>query len=216
MTGREFSHRTMTAISLTIIIVLIALGTLVNVGLHKLRLDSAATVEDKAIYSLSFRALRNTHGERLIQNANLDAGRFSESCARVDLDIGKKHQEFELVEWLNCDFDDALPFNLQILRLTTAGYNPDVELLIGIEDSNRLSFLRVLEHHETSSFGAELVAHGSSWLNELTGLTRASLVRPMTDSELDAVSGATITANSIRRAVGNTFFILDNASLPSQ
>ena len=50
-THREFSHRKMAAISLSIIAVLLALSSFVNIGLHKFRVQSSLAAKDKAIHA---------------------------------------------------------------------------------------------------------------------------------------------------------------------
>ena len=215
-THREFSHRKMAAISLSIIAVLLALSSFVNIGLHNFRVQSSLAAKDKAIHALASRAVRNSANLPEGLNGNLDARMFSEQCVPTQSASGKLDSQFEVVTWLSCDFNSKSAFKLELLKLRVVGYSPDMTLLIGIDGDGRLIFIEVLEHHETSSFGAELVATDSSWLKQLSGLSRDSFSAPLTGPQLDAVSGATITANAIVNAIGNSYRVLDNANFPRE
>jgi electron transport complex protein RnfG len=89
------------------------------------------------------------------------------------------------------------------------GYSGDIDLLIGIDASGKITGVRVTAHHETPGLGDYIDHAKSAWIEQFSG---KSLTNPAPKSwkvikdggAFDARAGATISPRAVVRAVKNT------------
>ncbi|MGR8949994.1 MAG: FMN-binding protein [Gammaproteobacteria bacterium] len=208
-----FSPRTMAAISLSIIAGLVVLGTITSTGLHDLREKSALRAKNNEVYSLTHEALTSKLYNRDLEVGELDLKRLMDGCIRRDSEISAGNEDIEVIARLSCDLKPNLPVDIDVMRVKASGYNPGIQLLMGFTGEPKLIFVRVLNHRETSDFGTPLLAPGNPWLGSLITQSKESFMMPMTADQLDAVSGATITANALWAAIREAHKILKNEKI---
>ena len=87
-----------------------------------------------------------------------------------------------------------------VFMLTTKGYGGDIKLICGILDG-KLTKIKTLSHNETSGIGSKVVAsdYGDNYIGKTAG----------DYSEVDSVTGATISSKAYKKAVGNAFDAYD-------
>lgn len=78
--------------------------------------------------------------------------------------------------------------------IRTAGYGGPVELLILVDTDGTIAAVRTLRHTETPGIG-DFIDGENPWMGQFAGLDPAGL--PF----IDGRTGATITANAVRRGV---------------
>lgn len=101
---------------------------------------------------------------------------------------------------------DAEPVLLLPLRIPD-GYSGDIELMLGIDGSGRISGVRVVAHRETPGLGDRIERRRSDWIESFRG---RSLGDPDLEGwtvrrdggDFDAFTGATITPRAIARGIG--------------
>ena len=124
-------------------------------------------------------------------------------CASAHVRASEARNAITLLEHVVCRFNElSLHFDVYILE--TAGYNPAIQMLVIVEGNRLVRAVKVLSHQESLDYGARLLAPDSDWPNSLLEQTRPALMLPLQGTALDAVSGATITAEAIRRAVADS------------
>ncbi|QJQ96981.1 electron transport complex subunit RsxG [Halomonas sp. PA5] len=86
------------------------------------------------------------------------------------------------------------------------GYSGDIDMLLGIDQSGRLSAVRVVRHQETPGLGDKIERRKSDWITSFDGrsldnptLAEWSLARD--GGEFDGFTGATITPQAVIMAV---------------
>lgn len=107
-------------------------------------------------------------------------------------------------------FDDATPLAAIFASVAPDGYNAPIHLLVGISvQTGQVTGVRAIEHRETPGLGDQVDVAKSDWILAFDG---RSLSDPeitgwavtMDDGEFDAITGATVTARAVVRAVHNT------------
>lgn len=100
-----------------------------------------------------------------------------------------------------------------ILVTSTQGYGGDIQLAVGISKDGLIKGISFLELNETAGLGME--ADSEEFLGQFIGKESNKFTVTKTgaeiDSEIDAISGATITSNAVTDAVNmalRTIFIL--------
>jgi hypothetical protein len=94
---------------------------------------------------------------------------------------------------------------------SSAGYGGEISVILGLEGSRTLRYLNVLNHQETVGYGERLLSDNNEWINGLLGQSAddfdTAAVSRLADAkkELDAVSGATITARAMTDIVLKAF-----------
>ncbi|MDN7132505.1 electron transport complex subunit RsxG [Halomonas sp. MC140] len=90
--------------------------------------------------------------------------------------------------------------------VTRQGYNGEIRLLIGINEQQQITGVRVTQHQETPGLGDDIERRRSDWITDFDGLNLASL--PPDDwavdkdgGHFDAFTGATITPRAVVNAV---------------
>ncbi|WGI27091.1 electron transport complex subunit RsxG [Halomonas alkaliantarctica] len=103
--------------------------------------------------------------------------------------------------------------------VTRQGYNGEIRLLIGIDEQQRISGVRVTQHQETPGLGDDIERSRSDWITEFNGLRLDSLppegwAVTKDGGQFDAFTGATITPRAVVNAVHKALQYADDAPLP--
>tara|TARA_R110002012_G_scaffold91312_5_gene222479 strand:- start:2582 stop:3217 length:636 start_codon:yes stop_codon:yes gene_type:complete len=103
--------------------------------------------------------------------------------------------------------------------VTRQGYNGEIRLLIGIDEHQRISGVRVTQHQETPGLGDKIERRRSDWITEFNGLGLANLPSKgwaveKDGGHFDAFTGATITPRAVVRAVHKTLQYVAETPLP--
>lgn len=103
--------------------------------------------------------------------------------------------------------------------VTRRGYNGEIRLLIGIDEHQRISGVRVTYHQETPGLGDDIERSRSDWITQFEGLGLADLPAQgwavtQDGGEFDALTGATITPRAVVSAVYKTLQYAAHTSLP--
>lgn len=98
-----------------------------------------------------------------------------------------------------------------VLMLVTAadGYNGDIRLLVGVNNTGTVLGVRVVSHRETPGLGDPIEIEKSNWI---LGFNNKSLLEPQSDGwavkrdggEFDQFTGATISPRAVVKTVHNT------------
>lgn len=103
--------------------------------------------------------------------------------------------------------------------VTREGYNGEIRLLVGIDQQQRISGVRVTQHQETPGLGNDIERRRSDWVTHFNGLTLDSLppggwAVAKDGGHFDAFTGATITPRAVVNAVHKALQYADEAPLP--
>lgn len=90
--------------------------------------------------------------------------------------------------------------------ITRQGYNGDIHLLVGLDEHQRISGVRVTRHQETPGLGDDIERRRSDWITRFDGLRLDSLspddwAVQNDGGHFDAFTGATITPRAVVDAV---------------
>ena len=85
--------------------------------------------------------------------------------------------------------------------LTTKGYGGDMKLICGIKSDGTIEQCKTLSHSETSGLGSKTAE--DPYRNEYCGKNSDTL------SEVDAISGATISSTAYKNAIEDAFKAFD-------
>lgn len=103
--------------------------------------------------------------------------------------------------------------------VTRQGYNGEIRLLIGIDEQQRISGVRVTQHQETPGLGDDIERSHSDWITRFNGLRLDSLppegwAVAKDGGHFDAFTGATITPRAVVNAVHKALQYADDTPLP--
>lgn len=103
--------------------------------------------------------------------------------------------------------------------ITRQGYNGEIRLLVGIDQHQRITGVRVTHHQETPGLGDDIERQRSDWITHFNGLSLASLPSEgwavhKEGGEFDAFTGATITPRAVVNAVHQTLIYAAETDLP--
>ena len=103
--------------------------------------------------------------------------------------------------------------------VTRQGYNGEIRLLIGIDEQQRISGVRVTHHQETPGLGDDIERSRSDWITRFNGLGLASLppeewAVAKDGGHFDAFTGATITPRAVVHAVHKALQYAADTALP--
>lgn len=103
--------------------------------------------------------------------------------------------------------------------VTREGYNGEIRLLIGIDQQQRISGVRVTQHQETPGLGDDIERRRSDWITRFNGLALESLppegwAVAKDGGHFDAFTGATITPRAVVNAVHKALQYAAEAPLP--
>lgn len=90
--------------------------------------------------------------------------------------------------------------------VTRRGYNGEIHLLVGIDGEQRITGVRVTQHHETPGLGDDIERRRSDWITGFDGLSLDALppdgwAVTQDGGHFDAFTGATITPRAVVGAV---------------
>ena len=91
-----------------------------------------------------------------------------------------------------------------VVTASAQGYGGPVNLMVGFDANGTITGVKMLEHQETPGFGAKLAedSYGAGYV----GKTASDY------TEVDGVSGATITSKAYKKALGTAFELYSAAS----
>lgn len=103
--------------------------------------------------------------------------------------------------------------------VTRQGYNGEIRLLIGIDEQQRISGVRVTQHQETPGLGDDIERSRSDWITQFNGLRLDSLppggwAVSKDGGHFDAFTGATITPRAVVNAVHRALQYAAETPLP--
>ncbi|TVP45738.1 MAG: RnfABCDGE type electron transport complex subunit G [Halomonas sp.] len=103
--------------------------------------------------------------------------------------------------------------------VTRQGYNGEIRLLVGIDQQQRITGVRVTHHQETPGLGDDIERSRSSWITHFDGLGLDSLppggwAVDKDGGHFDAFTGATITPRAVVNAVHQTLQYAADTPLP--
>lgn len=102
-------------------------------------------------------------------------------------------------------FDNSGKVEGHVIKASGQGYNGKIELLLGLDpEGNKITGLYILDQKETPGLGAKVVE--DAWRDQFIGKsTDKPLVvvkgKPVSNNDIDAVSGATISSRSVTNIV---------------
>lgn len=88
-----------------------------------------------------------------------------------------------------------------VFMLTTKGYGGDMKLICGIKSDGTIEQCKTLSHSETSGLGSKTAE--DPYRNQYCGKSSDTL------SEVDAISGATISSTAYKNAIEDAFKAFD-------
>lgn len=80
------------------------------------------------------------------------------------------------------------------------GFGGTVTVMIGVDADGKVTGVKVTEHSETPGLGTK--AADTEYLKQYQGVSEAGAASIKDDSNVDAVTGATITSNAVYQSVG--------------
>ena len=91
-----------------------------------------------------------------------------------------------------------------VLTASAQGYGGPVNLMVGFDENGTITGVKMLEHQETPGFGAKLAedSYGAGYV----GKTASDY------TEVDGISGASITSKAYKKALGPAFELYSAAS----
>ncbi|RUR31775.1 electron transport complex subunit RsxG [Vreelandella nanhaiensis] len=90
--------------------------------------------------------------------------------------------------------------------ITHQGYSGEIDLLVGIDEQQRISGVRVTYHQETPGLGDKIEARRSDWITRFNGLRLEELPPgawgvKKDGGQFDGFTGATITPRAVINAI---------------
>lgn len=103
--------------------------------------------------------------------------------------------------------------------ITRQGYSGEIDLLVGIDEQQRISGVRVTYHQETPGLGDKIERQRSDWITRFNGLSLDELPAnawavKKEGGQFDGFTGATITPRAVIEAVHNALEYAANTPLP--
>lgn len=86
-----------------------------------------------------------------------------------------------------------------VFMLSTKGYGGEIKLICGIDADGCITGISTLSHAETSGIGSKVVDNNSGYRENYYGKTADNY------SEVDAVTGATISSKAYKKALDEAF-----------
>ncbi len=90
-----------------------------------------------------------------------------------------------------------------VFMLSQKGYGGEIKLICGIKSDGSIEAIKTLSHSETSGIGSKVVDNGSGYRDKFKGKTEDDY------SEVDAISGATISSTAYKKAIASAFEAYD-------
>ena len=86
-----------------------------------------------------------------------------------------------------------------VFMLSTKGYGGEIKLICGVNADGSVAGISTLSHKETSGIGSKVVEDNSDYRENFYGKTADNY------SEVDAVTGATISSKASKKALDGAF-----------
>ena len=86
-----------------------------------------------------------------------------------------------------------------VIMMSQKGYGGDIKLICGIRNDGTIEAVKTLSHSETSGIGSKVVDNGSGYREKFEGKSEKDY------SDVDAVTGATISSTAYRKALASAF-----------
>ena len=86
-----------------------------------------------------------------------------------------------------------------MFKLSVKGYGGDIVLMCGIKSDGSIEKCKTLSHSETSGIGSRVVDNDGGYRDNYVGKTADNF------SEVDAISGATISSTAYKKAISAAF-----------
>lgn len=202
----------------------LALGTFALITAGSVALTRALTAERIATHQLAYqhRQLQEVLPEALANTPVNDVLESTFTLPNAEW-LGLEHDS---QGWRVSDSDSesinetSNPSSAVILPVVTRqGYNGEIRLLIGIDEQQRISGVRVTQHQETPGLGDDIERSRSDWITSFNGLRLDSLppegwAVAKDGGHFDAFTGATITPRAVVNAVHKTLQYTANMPLP--
>ncbi|MGE6605452.1 electron transport complex subunit RsxG [Halomonas sp. NPDC076908] len=192
----------------------LALGAFALVTAGSVALTRALTAERIANHQLAYqhRQLQEVLPPTL---ANIPVSQVLESTFTLANPEALGLQSESQGWWVNDQHNSAIIFPV----VTRQGYNGEIRLLIGIDQQQRISGVRVTQHQETPGLGDDIERRRNDWITQFNGLGLESLPpRGWAVSKdggyFDAFTGATITPRAVVNAVHRALQYAADTPLP--
>ncbi|GEN26859.1 electron transport complex subunit G [Halovibrio variabilis] len=195
----------------------LALGTFALVTAGSVALTRALTAERIATHQLAYqhRQLQQVLPETLANTPVshvLDSTFVLPNPQALGLESGRQG-------WWVSDQDSNKSSAVILPVVTREGYNGEIRLLIGIDQQQRISGVRVTQHQETPGLGDDIERRRSDWITRFNGLALESLppggwAVAKDGGHFDAFTGATITPRAVVNAVHKALQYAAEAPLP--
>lgn len=91
-----------------------------------------------------------------------------------------------------------------VVTASAAGYGGDIKLMVGFDANGTITGVKMIEHQETPGFGAKLAE--DSYGETYVGKTASDY------TDVDGISGATITSKAYKKALSSAFELYSAAS----
>ena len=207
----DIPSRRLALVSLLIISALLIIGSLLANILYQLRLGRAIDVANVQIAEVLHEGLAESTVARAA-STRYSAGRLNyrdiiERCERVSISEDEPAENLRVIDQMACELEQWGMPQLDVYVLETAGYNPGIRFLLGIENQSTVRVIKIIAQQESADFGAILLSPDSGWLQQLLDRTKDYYLAPSSASEVDIISGATITANALRNAIAEALKI---------
>lgn len=90
--------------------------------------------------------------------------------------------------------------------LAPDGYSGNIRLLLGLKPDGTIVAARVIEHRETPGLGDAIDTQRSDWIRQFTGRSLDTENTKLwqlgqSDTQIDAVTGATVTSRAVLQAI---------------
>ena len=205
----DISSRYLSVVSVVIIIGIIFVGVFFANYFYKIRLERATDGTDMLVAEVLRSVVLRDSIMRRESNESLSIGRLPQReilkrCQRLVITDPRPAEDLLVLDRLTCDLSEWQRPVLAIYLLETNGYNAGIRFLLGVESRNMISVVKIISHRESTNFGSVVLQPNSDWLTMLVGQSAEFFRRPPDPRELDAFSGATITASALRRAIEKT------------
>ena len=91
-----------------------------------------------------------------------------------------------------------------VLTAVSKGYGGDVKVIVGVDNSKKITGVKIVEHSETPGLGAK--AENPEFLSQFVDIVPKEAFKVVKDNktkteEIDAISSATITSKAVTNAV---------------
>lgn len=197
----------------------LALGTFALVTAGSVALTRALTAERIATHQLAYqhRQLQEVLPEAL---ANIPVAQVLESTFTIPNPEALGIERGSHGWWVSDQDANSNKHSAVILPVVTRqGYNGEIQLLVGIDERQRISGVRVTQHQETPGLGDDIERSRSDWITHFNGLGLDSLpphgwAVAKDGGHFDAFTGATITPRAVVDAVYKTLRYVADTPLP--